>query len=1054
MRAYFVVAIVWQVQLAMAAWPCDQNNCEMNVDAKSGSSIRFKSILSLGLLEANSSRVDKKIFWSFKRIYHTLDSRHQLSQQELMISLDSEVQDNLKSKYSIYLNDEHKFDLVVSNLSHADSGLYKCNLWNQKTIHYRLTVIEPIQKPALRTSHSQMAVEGDNLTLKCVSSNAFPFPKFTWSKDKQKIEQTPSTKLIDKETNLVESSLTIKNISSDLNGRTIGCSTEQTVNGSVLSTDDTLVLNVAYRPKLTLKIFNQNRSLTLSHGQNLRLFGADWHSVKFECSHDSNPQAAHTQWLLNSTQVLAHNTHHFTLSNVKPKVFTLTCEAQNSIGLSQMTVSIRPLQEPKIKLSQRVYQVDQLSPFQLNCVVESSGNTSRVVWKKMYSNESKEWLVVSENALLDFKQIKMKENAAFYECEVKEELKDSFGMSKQFRARHQMELLVRFVPIITVDYKKQAVNLSEKSVNLSCVTMSYPEATFAWFKNGRPLTAQKFTTFYVQKSKNLFESILNVRNVSEQDLDQKYECQASNELGSSRSHIQLVPLSKPDAPTQLRSETVGHSSASLSWSPAFNGGLDQFFVLQLNDSILPLTASPNTNITNLSTNSIYSIRVKATNELGSSNWSHYVLIRTRDLTQSDRHMLPLLDSLFLNVPKNRLEFSFSSEPSVSICLRVSGEALVPFRSSACLPTHNQSSLSLDQLELTEGSFDPRQVKRLQVDVCFAAKPDICSQRQMTAIIDTYDKISHLVKQSDNFFSHLLAGQNSLPVVLTVAISVCVLALVFVLFVTIIICMRKSRLKLCKSLLTSGTIGKRPFENFLCDQSKLAQAKSFNIDITSISAPVASTVSISGSQLTSSTSSDHSNQAQSRRTFAATLTHTAHNILLNSIGRANTDQILVTDEDGRLSREQEFKLDSATPSTAVSNCSSQNLHAPYTFTDYTLFDQKCESSSGSNSDPIAINNSLTSHSASDSSPIYGYNIAGATTAHTQSTQHGHLESVFQMQQMNFDTQSSGQVDSSTLVRQQMSSVLSKQMKCGRNGDTTESGYSTPSRPKKVIYEVIV
>jgi hypothetical protein len=216
-------------------------------------------------------------------------------------------------------------------------------------------------------------------------------------------------------------------------------------------------------------------------------------------------------------------------------------------------------------------------------------------------------------------------------------------------------------------------------------------------------------------------------------------------------------------------------------------------------------------------------------------------------------------------------------------------------------------------------------------------------------------------------------------------------------------------------------------------------------------------------LTSSTSSETSNLKQSastRRTFTSALTHTANNILHNSIGRSKIGEILVTEDDEKRLRLSRDEVDSATSSTAVSNCSSQNLHTPYLFTDYTLFDQqalKCESSTGSNSDPIAINNSLSSNCTSDS-PIYGYNIAGATSAHTLSVQNNNLDSVFHVQQINFQTgsQLSYHTDDSTLVRQQACNILGKQLKLNKNTveQSTESGYSTPSRPKKVVYEVIV
>ena len=141
------------------------------LNEKSTQTIRLKSIFNIQNQNLTTSSKSQKIFWSFKRIYALpnfhesniydvnnvfVKTTNELSQNELMISLDSEVQDNLKNKYSISEGEEEenlgenenanldskndKFDLIIRNITYADSGLYKCNLWNQKTLYYYLTV--------------------------------------------------------------------------------------------------------------------------------------------------------------------------------------------------------------------------------------------------------------------------------------------------------------------------------------------------------------------------------------------------------------------------------------------------------------------------------------------------------------------------------------------------------------------------------------------------------------------------------------------------------------------------------------------------------------------------------------------------------------------------------------------------------------------------------------------------------------------------------------------------------------------------------------------------
>jgi hypothetical protein len=134
------------------------------MNEKASKNLRLRSVLNLNVkndasfTDPNSvkqigqspgSKINK-IYWSFKRIYTLpkfsavpnaiVKAQNEMSQIEVMISLDNEVQDNLREKYTISSSKNSEFDLIINNLTYADSGIYKCNLWNQKTIYYHLIV--------------------------------------------------------------------------------------------------------------------------------------------------------------------------------------------------------------------------------------------------------------------------------------------------------------------------------------------------------------------------------------------------------------------------------------------------------------------------------------------------------------------------------------------------------------------------------------------------------------------------------------------------------------------------------------------------------------------------------------------------------------------------------------------------------------------------------------------------------------------------------------------------------------------------------------------------
>lgn len=171
------------------------------VNEIAGKTIRLKSVLSLmssststtpasilstthGLISRTREDSEllsqrhrqQKIFWSVKRLYAVpswtngqgeskkTSAQHQtseiirtlneLSQVENMISLDAEVEHKLQAKYSTTNDsavassneDDSMYDLTIFNLNYADSGVYKCNLWNQRTIYYKLIVSSKIFK--------------------------------------------------------------------------------------------------------------------------------------------------------------------------------------------------------------------------------------------------------------------------------------------------------------------------------------------------------------------------------------------------------------------------------------------------------------------------------------------------------------------------------------------------------------------------------------------------------------------------------------------------------------------------------------------------------------------------------------------------------------------------------------------------------------------------------------------------------------------------------------------------------------------------------------------
>jgi predicted RND superfamily exporter protein len=405
-----------------------------------------------------------------------------------------------------------------------------------------------------------------------------------------------------------------------------------------------------------------------------------------------------------------------------------------------------------------------------------------------------------------------------------------------------------------------------------------------------------------------------------------------------------------------------------------------------------------------------------------------------------------------------------------------------------------------------------------------------------------DSMIHSNNLGFNTASSTISLVSKIPIALIIGICVCILSLLILLIVTIVYCIKKRKTNVIDKTLISNN-KKKPSQQQHQQQNQDEKInkgpahtnKSFNIDISSISAPMSNTVSMNGNHLTNLIH-ERGSINNSRSEFV----HNPRQIMNNfNLNKENTEILVTEDEEQQLKLQQQnnefikrsskllYKQSSdkylmeansaqislSTASTGVTNSSSgspNNNNAPINnnfFSDFGSIDQSNDSnnkiflenncyhqhhqqqtscgissggSSGSNSDPIAINNSLSSNSTADS-PIYGYNVTSATNINfTNLNQQQQLYIQQQQQQqkpINCNVDSNGMIqiddqncyDSSFMNAKKNAQHYQQQQQhhfnmkqpinshynaSGYFESTPESGYSTPSRQKKVVYEVIV
>ncbi|XP_037078243.1 nephrin-like [Pollicipes pollicipes] len=125
------------------------------------------------------------------------------------------------------------------------------------------------------------------------------------------------------------------------------------------------------------------------------------------------------------------------------------------------------------------------------------------------------------------------------------------------------------------------------TAQIICRARGAPNVTFQWSKLGKPIdetvAANKYQLLYTQLDLVTWQSVLKIKDVQASDYA-TYGCVAHNELSSRRQELVLGRPSSPDPPTGLKVVNVSHDTATLSWSPGFNGGLSQMYRVRHHDT--------------------------------------------------------------------------------------------------------------------------------------------------------------------------------------------------------------------------------------------------------------------------------------------------------------------------------------------------------------------------------------------------------------------------------------------------------------------------------------
>ena len=203
------------------------------------------------------------------------------------------------------------------------------------------------------------------------------------------------------------------------------------------------------------------------------------------------------------------------------------------------------------------------------------------------------------------------------------------------RSESTTVLVMEHAPLPAHRYSRVAYDLGQQG-QIVCRMRAFPEPRFDW-TYGDDVLELDVVNYYsnvTQLDQDLYESVLTVTKVRESSYGE-YTCRALNTMGAVRTKIFLQKKGPPSRPLALTAAEVGADHAMLEWSPGFDGGhADTEYLVEYRreegDRVEQGVCQSGVacNLTHLLQHSTYTVRVKATNLGGESDWSDEMVITT------------------------------------------------------------------------------------------------------------------------------------------------------------------------------------------------------------------------------------------------------------------------------------------------------------------------------------------------------------------------------------------------------------------------------------------